>query len=1042
MQYLPLILYGIKSSFRLTAYLMVAAILITGLTLSLQSRGQGLVITVNSSGDEDDQDVDFNRIPDKVCNTANGDCTLRAALQTHNANSRDLQGNIVTNTIVFNIRLGQLGSVQRLLTATPLPSIGGTLILDATTQPGYKKPPQNAPLQLKPLIQLDGINAQLLDNNGRPIIDPVTELPLPVTGLTIGERGSTIKGFHIINFTGKGIAIMPTGGVAENNIIENNIVGSSTGNQNQGNKTGGILITGTFRADNNWVKDNIIAGNGGPGVEVRDARSTSPNSQAIGNNIQRNNIYNNVGIDPGTGLPDNNLGLGIDLVLQGTPNGVTPNDAAADPDNGPNLFQNFPVSVTAIAINVRNQVTVQVNNRPLTLYRVEIFASPSCDPSGNGEGQVFLTSTSQVTNGNGLLIIQYLTAKRFPKGWVFTATATDVDGNTSEFSACSTPLAAASTGISDLALVYSANKNSLVVGETIIFTLRLTNQGPDAASTVNVEDIAPTGIAFSSVTPSAGTYIDSSGIWTVPLLGSGAEATLVITGVATETGPVTSTAEIVYSDQDDPDSSPANSSHSDSVEDDLGSVSIQVMEGTLLAADLELAKVSDKTQVTTGEQVTFKLTVSNKGPAAATNVAVKDVAPAGFNFGPAVPSQGSYNPTTGIWTVGVLNSGASATLNIPGFAPQAGTITNIAEVSASDQADPDSSPNNGAATEDDQSSVSINVQQAAATADLELVKTADRTSLATGESVTFTLTLINKGPNTATGIQVSDVAPAGLIFSQVNATSGNYNSSNGTWSISSLNSGSQAVLTIIATASQLGTIINKAEVKASDQKDPDSTPDNGVAGEDDQSSVSVQVIDVISIEAQIKQLVTQVDDLVRQNKLNRLHGRVLSELLNVTLELYKRGFQRASILTLKAFILSVNQLERRRQLSATESQKLVSAAQKIIQQLESKSSDVQGSARSSNTIEEIQPKSFRLYANYPNPFYASTVVSFDLGKESKTQLFVYDARGRMVSALVDKVLPAGKHFITWQPKSLPAGVYILWFRSGNYMKTERMVMIK
>jgi hypothetical protein len=168
---------------------------------------------------------------------------------------------------------------------------------------------------------------------------------------------------------------------------------------------------------------------------------------------------------------------------------------------------------------------------------------------------------------------------------------------------------------------------------------------------------------------------------------------------------------------------------------------------------------------------------------------------------------------------------------------------------------------------------------------------------------------------------------------------------------------------------------------------------------------------------------------------------VLSELLDVTLELYKRGFPRASILTLRAFILSVRQLERKHQLSGAESLKIVSAAQKINQQLES---TVQGqeNAMGLSAIPESQPDLFRLYTNYPNPFFASTVISFDLGKESRTQLFVYDANGRMISSLVDKIMPAGKHFITWQPKSLPAGIYVLWFKSGNYMRTERMMMIK
>ena len=327
-------------------------------------------------------------------------------------------------------------------------------------------------------------------------------------------------------------------------------------------------------------------------------------------------------------------------------------------------------------------------------------------------------------------------------------------------------------------------------------------------------------------------------------------------------------------------------------------------------------------------------------------------------------------------------------------------------------------------------------------ADLELVKKADKNSVGVNEPVTFTITLSNKGPNAATGVQVTDLISAGLTIQQVQATSGAFSASTGIWSISSINNGTQAVLTISAVVSKSGIVTNKAEVTAVDQKDPDSSPGNGVSTEDDQSSVSIQVVEVVSIEAQIKQLIAQVGSLVTQNKLNALHGRLLTELLNISLELFNRRHSPASILTLRAFIVSINQLIRTRQISRSEGQKLIEAAQKIIALIEKESDRMQ--SWNATTPPEEQSKSgiSKLYQNFPNPFYVSTVISFDLAKQSRTQLYIYSANGKLVSTIIDQVMPAGKHYITWQAKTLASGKYFLTLKADNYTKTERMVIIK
>ncbi len=105
--------------------------------------------------------------------------------------------------------------------------------------------------------------------------------------------------------------------------------------------------------------------------------------------------------------------------------------------------------------------------------------------------------------------------------------------------------------------------------------------------------------------------------------------------------------------------------------------------------------------------MTFTVTVVNAGPDQATNVAVTDILPSGLTFVSSTPSQGTYNNTTGVWAVGSINNGANATLQIVATVAIAGAKTNSAQITASDQFDPDSTPGNSASTEDDQASTSV-----------------------------------------------------------------------------------------------------------------------------------------------------------------------------------------------------------------------------------------------------------------------------------------------------------------------------------------------
>ena len=91
-----------------------------------------------------------------------------------------------------------------------------------------------------------------------------------------------------------------------------------------------------------------------------------------------------------------------------------------------------------------------------------------------------------------------------------------------------------------------------------------------------------------------------------------------------------------------------------------------------------------------------------------------------------------------------------------------------------------------------------------------------------GDTVTYTITAKNNGPDNATGVTIKDLLPAGLSFQSANTYGiGTYNPATGIWTIGNLTSGQTATLTITATVTGTNTIINTAALQKKDQYDWD-----------------------------------------------------------------------------------------------------------------------------------------------------------------------------------------------------------------------------
>ena len=336
------------------------------------------------------------------------------------------------------------------------------------------------------------------------------------------------------------------------------------------------------------------------------------------------------------------------------------------------------------------------------------------------------------------------------------------------------------------------------------------------------------------------------------------------------------------------------------------------------------------------------------------------------------------------------------------------------------------------------------------TADLELTKKADKTQYVVGDQVVYTIQLINKGPSNATGITVTDLLPAGVTFNQATATVGTYSNATGKWVVAVLNVNKQATLTIRGTLTAAGSITNTAEITVSNVPDPDSSPGNGVGTEDDQSSVSIEVTQQPDITLQYRLLMQQITALVSAGRLTAREARILNGIVEISRRLENRGQIQPAIVVLRIFNILVRTATQRTRLTDADRRALILASQKIIDQLRAMPARQSSALRDTEneelkTMEERARKELMgigFVKNYPNPFTDYAIITFDVADEGRVQLNVYDANGRMVTSLLDKVVQPGVQTVTWRTPNLPAGVYVLQLRVGDFVTTYKMVHVK
>jgi len=88
------------------------------------------------------------------------------------------------------------------------------------------------------------------------------------------------------------------------------------------------------------------------------------------------------------------------------------------------------------------------------------------------------------------------------------------------------------------------------------------------------------------------------------------------------------------------------------------------------------------------------------------------------------------------------------------------------------------------------------------------------------------------------------------------------------------------------------------------------------------------------------------------------------------------------------------------------------------------------------------PAEFNLLGNYPNPFNASTTISYSLSKPSDVTISIYDMLGQLIETINSEIQAAGDHSVIWNADKFASGVYFYKITAGEFEQSAQMTLLK
>lgn len=338
----------------------------------------------------------------------------------------------------------------------------------------------------------------------------------------------------------------------------------------------------------------------------------------------------------------------------------------------------------------------------------------------------------------------------------------------------------------DLFVKKYVNNTSPDFGEIIKWSVVVSNNGPDIATNVQVNDLLDDGLIFVKSSSTKGNYDVKSGIWTIDSLAPETDETLNIYCKVNKIGKILNFVSVNSTQYDWNES---NNHDNESV-------------NAVKIADLSVIKLINNSNPNYNDLIKWTIIVSNNGPNMATGVIVNDLLPKSVEYISSYLSKGFYNPVNGIWDVGNLNVGEKLQLNIVSKIVKTGDITNVVNVKGNEK---DSNLTNNHFKK------SVHVKPAA---DLSIEKSVSKQEVNINDLIEYVIEITNNGPDSAENIKVSELLNPNLKVISFESTKGNFNNTNNVLTIDSLAYGEKVRLTINAAANVWGKFENKVAVSS------------------------------------------------------------------------------------------------------------------------------------------------------------------------------------------------------------------------------------
>ncbi|MCP5526614.1 MAG: right-handed parallel beta-helix repeat-containing protein [Verrucomicrobiales bacterium] len=585
-----------------------------------------------------------------------------------------------------------------------------------------------------------------------------------------------------------GILIRPGGASVERNEILGNLCGTDrTGLAPLPNEGHGIWVAGSSGNRLGGVtpgEPNHLAFNQGHGVFIASGEQ---------NSVRGNRIHDN-------------SGLGIELG-EGDFAGPDPPDDL-DADTGANGHLNAPLIRAAVIEAGGLRVDGIVRSRPDSRQTVEVFTNDACDASGYGEGADFVLRFDVLTDAAGEAVFEWLLPGSYHDLLRVTATATDDQGNTSEFAVC-TSVALGLEAYADLGIEAAPESNPVAVGEAGDLWIRVEDRSvpmnPDGGalpSTLSVR--LPPGLDLASVPEGSevsgrlitwrNVSVPAAGVW---------ETTIGLLADAPGTHPV----EVAIKD-----SGPRRSN-------DRLTVAFEA-----LPADRPVLRIRDTRLVEGGvSRWLAPVIVELSGPAAERVT---------FDYrtraGTALPGV-DYEAAHGV--AGMLPGETTATLHLQ--------ILGDLEAEATEYFDLELSNVSGAFVGNGTARVTLEDDDAPVTlvADLGLTITATPEALTVASNVVFALVVTNAGPDPVVSARLISALSEGLRLLSAAGGQGVVTNTTGVeFDLGGIDPGQEVHCELVAETLRLGGVTNRASVALAappvglplvEQIDPQ--PDNDLA---------------------------------------------------------------------------------------------------------------------------------------------------------------------------------------------------------------------